>query len=93
MSTKNIQPTPDTEVQRLRKAAQHLADNPLWHEALDTMESEYLELWKRSDPIQTTQRENAYYMVQAIGKLRQQLQTFAQAGTMQRGVAQNNVKG
>lgn len=88
MSNK-IEPTPQVEVDRLRQAAAHLKDNPLWGEALDVLEGEYIELWRGTDPVQTTQRENAYYMIQALGKLRQQIQTFAQAGSLQRTSARN----
>ena len=86
-----IEPTPQVEVSRLKQAAKHLQDNPLWQEALEIMEQEYIEIWMRTDPVQVTQRENAYHMVQAVKKLGQQIQTFAQAGSLQR-TSRDNVQ-
>lgn len=88
-----IEPTPQAEVTRLKQQAKHLQDNPLWQEALDAIEEQYIALWKDSDPVQTTHRENAYYLILAVGKLRQQIQTFAQAGMLSKATAANNVKG
>ncbi len=93
MATQKIQPTPDTEVQRLRQAAEHLQGNPLWNEALDTIEAEYIREWRETSPVQTTQRENAFFMVQAVGKLRQQINSFAQAGALHREHTKRNVAG
>jgi hypothetical protein len=87
--SKNIEATPQSEVERLRLAAAHLKDNPLWSEAMDVIEAEYVELWVNTEPVQTTHRENAYFMLQAVRKLRQQLQTFAQAGSLQRTSRRN----
>lgn len=88
----NIQPTPGDKVERLRKAAKLLDDNPLWQEALDELEQEYTTAWAETDPVQTTHRENAYYMVQAIRRLRQQVKNFTQAGAFNRQGVKNNVQ-
>lgn len=88
----NIKPTPADEVDRLKNAAKMLHDNPLWQEALDKLEGEYTAAWANTDPVQTTHRENAYYMVQAVKKLRQQMQNFTQVGAIHRQGIRNNVE-
>ena len=92
MSNSNIPTTPESEVQRLREAAALLQDNRLWHEALDKMEGEYVEQLLNTEHVQTTHRENAYFMVQAIRRLKQQIQSFTQAGRLDRTTAAKNVK-
>lgn len=92
-TAKQIEATPETEVQRLKQAAKLLEDNPLWHEALDKLEAEYTQAWRDTSAVQQTQRENAYHMVQAIVKLRQQIKSFTQAGALHREHSRKNVAG
>lgn len=89
----DIKKTPQVEVDRLKQAAKHLKDNPLWEEALGKIEAEYIREWQETAPVQTTQRENAYFMVQAVGRLRQQINSFAQAGALHREHTKRNVAG
>lgn len=87
-----LQPTPQDEIERLRTAGKALHDNPIWQEALDRMEAEYTELWAGSQLAQGATRENAFFMVQAIRKLRSQLRSFANTGKLERSITEQNVK-
>lgn len=89
---KTIQPTPDHEVDRLKALGGQLNENPIWHEALDKMRAQYIELFETSKPVAAIDREHAYLMLQAINGLRGEIQAFAQAGKLSRGVAEKNVK-
>lgn len=90
--TKPLTPTPQTEVERLRTLSAQLLDNPIWHEALDKIEAEYVRLFRESKPIAALEREHAYQMIQAVTGLRNELQSFATVGRLSPENAQKNVK-
>lgn len=71
------QPSKDpVAVDNLAHAAELLERTDVWREALDVLRGEYVDAIVSSKPVQTAQRENAYYMIQAIDGLSQQLQAF-----------------
>lgn len=87
-----IKPTDPEVAERLRSLAGQLETNPIWQEALDVVEEEYVRLWRDSKPVAAMEREHAYHMVQAVGLLRQQVQSFAQTGKLAKNIAAGNVQ-
>jgi|AntRauTorcE11898_2_1112593.scaffolds.fasta_scaffold16949_2 hypothetical protein len=76
----------------IRSAAKLLNDNEIWQDALDAIVANYNDMWVNSEPVEQTRRENAYYMIQAVGKLRTEIKTMCNAGSLNKQIAQNNVK-
>lgn len=62
--------------------AQALLDDPLLSEAFDALEHGYYEVWRDSNLRDTQGREQLFYAVQIIGKVRSHLQSVLQDGAI-----------
>lgn len=68
------------EAQRKAHEAEMLLANPALQDAFERLEEEYTAAWKNSAPHRSDEREVAYFRLQALEQLRNDLESVSKGG-------------
>ena len=72
----------EDEQVRMASEAKYLLDNPMLKAALEAMESEWDDIWKKTDAQDIKTREFAYRMLYAARKFKSLLTTIVESGRL-----------
>ncbi|QDP52171.1 MAG: hypothetical protein Unbinned2902contig1001_13 [Prokaryotic dsDNA virus sp.] len=82
------------EKKELRDAerAKEILEDPIFQNALDKMEEEYIQTWKHSKTDEIEQRDILWQLVWAIGEFRTHLSVIMQKGEFHKDRLQKSLK-
>ena len=78
-----IKATPAAQKEQEARQAHELQSNPMFIRAMQEIEDEYTREWKTSPGPNSDYRERAYYMVQAVDRLRRHLSDYEVTGKLE----------